>query len=103
MKEFLNNLFSTRRMAFWLNLLGLSLAFVVFYVLMAEVKWVHGFDRFHDGAERICRVDSKGPSACLFNGHMGYTIMESCKEAVEAAVDFKHGHTWIPSQYEILD
>ena len=103
MKEFLNNLFSTRRMAFWLNLLGLSLAFVVFYVLMAEVKWVHGFDRFHDGAERICRVDSKGPSACLFNGTMGKAIMENNTEAVEAAVYFKQGYKWIPSQYEILD
>lgn len=103
MKEFLNNLFSTRRMAFWLNLLGLSLAFVVFYVLMAEVKWVHGFDRFHDGAERICRVDSKGPYACQYNGPMGYTIMESCKEAVEGAVYFRDGGQWIPSQYEILD
>ena len=103
MKEFLNNLFSTRRMAFWLNLLGLSLAFVVFYVLMAEVKWVHGFDRFHDGAERICRVDSKGHYGCQYNGLMGYTIMESCKEAIEGAVYFRDGGQWIPSQYEILD
>ena len=48
MKEFLNNLFSTCRMAFRLNLLGLSLAFVVFYVLRVtyiRLPFLYGFIR----------------------------------------------------------
>ena len=56
MKDYLKNLFAARGAAFWLNLLGLSLAFVIFYVLMAEVKWHVTFDRFHKDADRVCQV-----------------------------------------------
>ncbi|MBR5802926.1 MAG: FtsX-like permease family protein [Bacteroidaceae bacterium] len=59
MKDFLKNLFATRGAAFWLNLLGLSLAFVVFYILMAEVMWVHHFDRCYKDSERIYQVCRK--------------------------------------------
>ena len=103
MKEFLHTLFATRRVAFYLNLAGLTLAFVIFYVLMAEVKWVHGFDKFHDGAERICRVESNAPMGCHFSGGMGELIMEKSTEAVEASIYFRHGSAWIPTVYDILD
>ena len=56
MKDYLKNLFAARSAAFWLNLLGLSLAFVIFYVLMAEVMWHVTFDRFHKDADRVCQV-----------------------------------------------
>ena len=56
MKDYLKNLFAARGAAFWLNLLGLSLAFVIFYVLMAEVKWVHGYDRCYEKSENIYQV-----------------------------------------------
>ena len=56
MKEFFNRLFATRRVAFYLNLIGLTLAFVIFYILMAEVMWHVGFDRFHKDADRVCQV-----------------------------------------------
>ena len=56
MKDYLKNLFAARGAAFWLNLLGLSLAFVIFYVLMAEVMWHVTFDRFHKDADRVCQV-----------------------------------------------
>ena len=59
MKDFLKNLFVTRGAAFWLNLLGLSLSFVVFYILMAEVMWVHNFDRCYKNSERIYQVCRK--------------------------------------------
>ncbi len=56
MKDYLKNLFAARGAAFWLNLLGLSLAFVIFYVLMAEVKWVHDYDRCYQHSDRIYQV-----------------------------------------------
>ena len=56
MKDYLKNLFAARGAAFWLNLLGLSLAFVIFYVLMAEVMWHVTYDRFHKDADRVCQV-----------------------------------------------
>ena len=56
MEDFLKKLFATRRVAFYLNLLGLTLAFVIFYVLMAEVMWHVTFDRFHKDADRVCQV-----------------------------------------------
>lgn len=56
MKDYLKNLFAARGAAFWLNLLGLSLAFVIFYVLMAEVKWVHNFDKCYRDSNRIFQV-----------------------------------------------
>ena len=59
MKEYLKNLFAARGAAFWLNLLGLSMAFVIFYVLMAEVMWHVTFDRFHKDADRVCQVFHK--------------------------------------------
>ena len=56
MKDYLKNLFAAHGAAFWLNLLGLSLAFVIFYVLMAEVMWHVTYDRFHKDADRVCQV-----------------------------------------------
>ncbi|MBQ4621963.1 MAG: hypothetical protein IJB28_04850, partial [Bacteroidaceae bacterium] len=56
MKDYLKNLFAARGAAFWLNLLGLSLAFVIFYVLMAEVKWVHGYDRQHRAPDQLYKL-----------------------------------------------
>lgn len=86
MKEFLHTLFATRRVAFYLNLLGLTLAFVIFYVLMAEVKWVHGFDKFHDGAERICRMDNNSIWFQNHNGPTGEWLINNSADAFEAAV-----------------
>ncbi len=59
MKDYLKNPFAARGAAFWLNLLGLSLAFVIFYVLVAEVMWHVTFDRFHKDADRVCQVYHK--------------------------------------------
>ena len=103
MNKFFQTLFSTRRVAFVLNLLGLVLAFVIFYVLMAEVKWVHGFDKFHDRADRICRVDQEGIYKHCFNGQTGELLLENNSEAIEAAVYFVGGASLTPSSYDILD
>ena len=102
MKEFLHNLFTTRRVAFYLNLLGLTLAFVIFYVLMAEVKWVHGFDKFHDGAERICRMDNNSMWLQNHNGPTGEWLINNNADAFEAAVYFRWGNKGA-SFYDIGD
>ncbi len=103
MNKFFQTLFSTRRLAFGLNLLGLILAFVIFYVLMAEVKWVHDFDKFHEGSERIFRVDGEMPYKHCFNGRVGEMLLENNAEVVEAAVYFVQGANLTPSTYDILD
>lgn len=55
-REHFHSLHGVHGLAFWFNLFGLSLAFVVFYVLMSEVNWTIGFDRFHKDADRVCQV-----------------------------------------------
>ena len=102
MKDYLKNLFATRRVAFYLNLAGLTLAFVIFYVLMAEVKWVHGFDKFHDGAERICRMDNNGIWRQNHNGPTGEWLINNSADAFEAAVYFRWGNKGA-SFYDIGD
>ena len=102
MKEFLHTLFATRRVAFYLNLAGLTLAFVIFYVLMAQVKWVHGFDKLHDGAERICRMDNNGMWRQNHNGPTGEWLINNSADAFEAAVYFRWGNKGA-SFYDIGD
>ncbi|MBQ8866768.1 MAG: FtsX-like permease family protein [Bacteroidaceae bacterium] len=106
MKDYLKNLFAARGAAFWLNLLGLSLAFVIFYVLMAEVKWVHGFDKFHDGAERICRVDFYEPE---MGKYLRSFNTQTCEELSHTFADLLESSAFIiygnngPSLYHIVD
>ncbi|MBQ8360404.1 MAG: ABC transporter permease [Bacteroidaceae bacterium] len=91
MKEFLYNLFATRRVAFYLNLLGLTLAFVIFYVLMAEVKWVHGFDRQHRDSGQLYKLQyyNGDHSTFMFTGARVNEIANSLPDGVEAlAVTF---------------
>lgn len=86
MKEFLHNLFATRRVAFYLNLLGLTLAFVIFYVLMAEVMWVHGYDRQHRDPDQLYKLQmySGDRSLFLFTGIMVDGLANSLPDGVEA-------------------
>jgi len=44
-------------MATFLNVVGLSIAFAAFIVIVMQVKYEYGFDRFHTNSERIFRVD----------------------------------------------
>ena len=49
--------FRRHRTSFILNILGLSLAFTTFYILMAQVRFEWGFDGFHRNADRIYRIE----------------------------------------------
>ena len=86
MKELLHNLFATRRVAFYLNLAGLTLAFVIFYVLMAEVKWVHGFDRQHRDPDQLYKLQmyNGDQRTALFTGIMVDGLANSLPDGVEA-------------------
>lgn len=60
MKTPFRTLFHTCRQhksSFILNIVGLSVAFTTFYILMAQVGFEWGFDRFHKDSERIYRVE----------------------------------------------
>ena len=86
MKEFLHTLFATRRVAFYLNLLGLTLAFVIFYVLMAEVMWVHGFDRQHRNPDQLYKLQlyNGEKSTFVFTGDQVDGLANSLPDGVEA-------------------
>lgn len=46
-----------------LNILGLSVAFAAFIVIMMQVSYDRGFDRFHPDAENIYRVELSSDSS----------------------------------------
>ncbi|MDE6499842.1 MAG: ABC transporter permease, partial [Rikenella sp.] len=45
------------RVASTLNIVGLSVAFAAFILILMQVRYEYSFDRFHPEAERIYRVD----------------------------------------------
>lgn len=72
MKTILRNFFSVLRRfktASVLNVLGLSIAFVAFMLIMMQVNYDYTFDRSHPNADAIFRVDivhgSKGSQAII--------------------------------------
>lgn len=52
-----------------LNLIGMSVSFAVFLILMMQVTYEWGFDRFHKHADRLYRLEithgEYGAQACL--------------------------------------
>ena len=60
MKTVFRNFMTTLRrfrLASGLNLLGLAAAFAAFVIILIQVNYEYGFDRFHAGADRIFRVE----------------------------------------------
>lgn len=60
MKTILRNFYSTVRrfrITGILNVAGLSVAFLVFLILMMQVGYELGFDRFHEHADRLYRLE----------------------------------------------
>lgn len=55
-------LFRGFRMATLLNVIGLSIAFTAFMVLMMQISYDWGFDRFHKNADRLYRVEMATPT-----------------------------------------
>mgnify|MGYP001396070059 CR=1 FL=1 len=47
------------RLASTLNILGLAVAFAAFTVILMQVNYERGFDKFHSKADRIYRLTSQ--------------------------------------------
>jgi len=65
MKIVFRNLLTTLRrfkMASTLNIVGLSVAFAAFIVIMIQVRYDMSFDKFHSKADRLFRVEISGDS-----------------------------------------
>ncbi len=60
MRSFLYS-FKRYKVSFLLNILSLSIAFSVFYILMVQVNFEWGFDSFHKDADRIYRLEDHSP------------------------------------------
>ena len=46
------------KLAASLNILGLSVAFAAFMVIMMQLKWDFGFDKFHKHSDKIFRIET---------------------------------------------
>ncbi|MDR2914456.1 MAG: hypothetical protein LBV74_06460 [Tannerella sp.] len=60
MKTIIRNFLSVLRrfkIATALNVLGLSVAFAAFIILMMQVFYDWGYDRFHENADRLFRLE----------------------------------------------
>ena len=63
MNPIVRNLFSVARrfkLAATLNILGLSVAFAAFMVIMIQLDYDYGFDKFHKDSDKIFRVERVG-------------------------------------------
>ena len=69
MKTIIRNLLGVVRrfkVATLLNVLGLSVAFAAFIILMIQLQYDWGFDRYQKNAERIFRVGLYTPD-CFYS------------------------------------
>lgn len=68
MKTVLRNLLSVLRrfrMATFLNVAGLAVAFAAFIVILIQINFERNFDRCHPTADRIYRVELTNPGMLL--------------------------------------
>lgn len=80
LRNFLNTL-SRFRLATFLNVVGLTVAFAAFLVIMMQVRYERSFDRCHPNADRIYRVEinwkSEGSSSILSRPFIDAVIQSS--------------------------
>ena len=80
MKTIIRNFISVLRrykLAAILNVLGLTIAFAAFMVIMMQVDYDRNFDRFHNDADRIYRMD-----LCMEDGNKWAIISRPFSDAV---------------------
>ncbi len=85
MRSFLYS-FKRYKVSFLLNVLSLSVAFSVFYILMVQVNFEWGFDSFHKDADRIYRFEVHTPDRknAVFSYPMLHEMI-SCTPYIENA------------------
>ena len=91
MKPLIRNFLSVIRrfkMAVALNVLGLSVAFAAFMIIMMQLDYDLGFDKFHKDYDKIFRVEKfhQTEASVLFNRPDADIIFESSPHIVESAV-----------------
>lgn len=83
MKTILKNFLSVLRrfqMATVLNVLGLSVSFVAFIVIMMQLEYDRNFDRMHPGADSIFRVEAQfkeGGTQAIINRPLANLFIDS--------------------------
>ncbi len=89
MKTVFRNFVTTLRrfkLASGLNLLGLAAAFAAFVIILIQVNYEYGFDRFHAGADRIFRVEVSSARQNISAGSYTPALPLPLAEAIRDAV-----------------
>ena len=72
-----------------LNILGLSVAFAVFMIIMMQVKYDYNFDKFHENADQIYRIEltwEDGSKQAILSRPVGDALFKSSSHIKEAAL-----------------
>jgi putative ABC transport system permease protein len=93
MKAILRNLLSVARrfkLAATLNILGLSVAFATFMVIMVQLDYDYGFDKFHQDSDKIFRMESMMPdgTAAIVSRPIAEVFFESSPYIVAGGLAF---------------
>ena len=67
-----------------LNILGLSVAFAVFLVIMIQLDYDYGFDKFHKNSDRIFRLES--PSSSVISRPLAELFFESSPHIIAGSL-----------------
>ncbi|MDR0794658.1 MAG: ABC transporter permease, partial [Tannerella sp.] len=91
MKAILRNLMSVVRrfkLAASLNILGLSVAFAAFLVIMIQLDYDYGFDKFHKDSDKIFRMESIMPmgATAIVSRPIAEAFFESSPYIVAGAI-----------------
>lgn len=91
MKTIIRNFISVLRrfkMATLLNVLGLSVAFTAFMVIMMQVDYDSNFNRSHVNADRIYRIDlhSESEAQCIINRPLAEAFIRSSPHIQAGAI-----------------
>ena len=91
MKAIIRNLISVVRrfrLAMLLNILGLSVAFAAFMVIMIQLNYDYGFDRFHKDYDKIFRVErvSNEWGSVLFSRPFAERFFESSPHIIAGTI-----------------
>ena len=102
MNPVLRNLLSVARrfkLAATLNILGLSVAFAAFMIIMIQLDYDYGFDKFHKGYDKIFRVEfsNKTTTQAVISRPLAEQFFESSPHIVAGAISNPWG--WEVSFY----
>ena len=84
----LTSVFRRYKLAATLNILGLSVAFAAFMVIMIQLDYDYGFDKFHKDYDKIFRVERCGDgwASTFINRPLAERFIESSPHIVAGAI-----------------